>query len=460
VKYSARTLAVKILSSWHKTPKKQRRPLSDICNENLQKITLSPNDRNLVYQLCLGSVRWLYLIDWLLEKRLSKPLKTLPLKLRSILEIGLYQILFLDKIPIFAAINEAVEFVKQDKSIKWATGLVNAVLRRSISYKEQLHTKMPFNIDLQSVDGISIATSHPKWMVKRWVKRLGIKNTINLCNANNTIAPLTLRVNTLRCIKDELIKLFREKNITVYEGELSPDAILVFDFKGHISSLPGYKEGLFQVQDEAAQIVSFILDPQKGQNILDVCAGVGGKTTHIAQLTLDSANILALDKNNNKLKILKENAKRLGINSICVCNSENFLKNYNSNYHYFDRILIDAPCSGLGVIRRHPDIKWNKDISDINFLAKIQLALLNNYASFLKKDGLLVYSTCTLEPEETEEVIKHFLDSKLGKDFVLFTPKNIPKSIKPKSGILFTYPSPSHKSCDGFFIACLKRINC
>ena len=458
MKIGARSLAVKILSSWHTTPAKKREFLSDICNKSIQNSPINPKDKNLVYQLCLGTVRWLYLLDWLLEKRLSKPLKKLPIKVRATLEIGLYQILFLDKIPLFAAINEAVEIVKHDKSCRWAKGLVNAVLRRCIEYKEEIKSSKPFGVEPNSIEGISILTSHPTWMVKKWVNRLGTQKTQELCNANNLIAPLSIRVNTLRCSRDELFNLLKEEGLLVKKGSLCPDALLVLNCKGNVYNLKGFKEGYFQVQDEAAQLVSYLLNPKKGQKILDACAGVGGKTTHIAQLTSDNAEILAVDKDSNKLKILKENINRLSIKSILIYTLDRFIKDYKDKKSCFDRILIDAPCSGLGVIRRHPDIKWNRTKDDIAFLSNIQFDLLCNYSQFLKKDGILVYSTCTLEPEETIEVIERFLSSSIGKNFSLFTPKiDLLKDLKLQNGMCYIYPTTSPQSCDGFFIACLKR---
>ncbi len=448
-KNNARQASATILEKWQRLRPTTRPPLSKICSQFLDKMHIEGLDRSLAAELCFGTVRWKRLLDWHLNRHLTSPIKKLPVFVQCVLESGLYQIFFLDRVPVSAAVNEAVNTVRV--KYPWAKGLTNAVLRRLSKLKGD-HTSIfnPAGLNNEDIaSNIGIVTSHPNWMVKRWIECRGVDATRELCIANNQRPPLTLRVNSLKTTRENMLDALSRQGIAAIPGQLSPHAVIITESSGNPAELPGYDEGWFQVQDEAAQVVADCISPKPEMKILDVCAGVGGKTTHIAQLAEDKAEIIAIDKDAGRLKKLQENASRLDIKGIKIFTSQEF-DHISDNYALFDRILIDAPCSGLGVIRRHPDIKWNRQPEDISFLASIQLKLLAKYAPMLKPGGLLVYSTCTLEPEETSGVAEKFLESDESnniKKILETNPDILTNSIDQKQ-----YPMPDH-----FFIAVFKK---
>ena len=375
------------------------------------------------------------------------------------MRIGVFQILFLDRIPFSAAVNEAVKGVKSSNHA-WASGLVNAVLRRVAERRESLGPEMARRcedtIGLGEVERLAIEQSHPFWMVDRWVGRYGLEEARSLCRANNIKAPLTIRVNTLTVTRDEVLKALTGHGIDAVRGRYAPEAIMIRGYSGSPVTIPDFKHGWFQVQDEAAQLVSYCLAPKPHEIILDACAGLGGKTTHIAQLIRDHGIVEATDRNDARLELLKENQERLGIKCISCIPFESFnarLPELEGRYHH---ILVDAPCSGLGVIRRHPDIKWNRTRASLSESASQQRFLLNGLAPLIRPGGTMVYATCTLEPEETREVVEDFLSGHPGwhivlADQVLLGPA---ATLVDENGFLVIFPSPSGP--DGFFAAILR----
>jgi 16S rRNA (cytosine967-C5)-methyltransferase len=409
--------------------------------------------------LVFGVVRWLALLDWHIDSQLISRKKRLSNIVRSHLRIGVFQILFLDRIPFSAAVNEAVKGVKSSNNA-WASGLVNAVLRRVAERRESLGPEMARRCEdtmgLDAVERLSIEQSHPFWMVNRWVGRYGLEEARSLCRANNIKAPFTIRVNTLTVTRDEVLKVLAGHGIDAVPGRYGPEAIMIRGYSGSPLAIPGFKQGWFQVQDEAAQLVSCCLNPRSHEIILDACAGPGGKTTHIAQLIKDKGVVEATDRNDARLELLKENKERLGIKCISCIPFESFnerLPELEGRYH---RILVDAPCSGLGVIRRHPDIKWNRTRASLPKLASQQRSLLNSLAPLIRSGGTMVYATCTLEPEETREVVEDFLSGHPGWGLIP-AEKVLPvttKSLVDKEGFLLTVPE--FHGPDGFFGAILR----
>ncbi len=408
--------------------------------------------------MVFGTVRWKRLLEWHLKRHLRK-IGNLPLPVKMVLLLGCYQILFLSRIPFFAAVNEGVEAVKT-LGHPWAKGLVNAVLRKtSLAAKEIPEGKEFFDrrCGKNFLNCLSVFSSHPHWMAKRWRAQWGKKEAISICVNNNIHPPLTLRVNTLRIHRDRLIDLLSKEGIEVHKGTVCPDALILKGFRGRIEGLPGFDQGLFQVQDEASQIVSLLLQPKPGHLVLDMCAGVGGKSTHIAAIMENKGQLTCIDTNLERLNRLEENTKRLGIEVAQALPAPVFLEDVKPKLGLFDRVLVDAPCSGTGVIRRHPDIKWNRTPDMIEELINLQTELLEKAASFLAPGGLLVYSVCSIEKEEGESIIHGFLSKTPSFSLVggrKLIP-SLPQSLVSQDGCVRIMPG--QMGMDGFFAAAIRR---
>jgi 16S rRNA (cytosine967-C5)-methyltransferase len=301
------------------------------------------------------------------------------------------------RVPDFAVVHEAVELEKDSGK----PSLVNAVLRNIIRSRESI--SLPLRLDDPAQD-ISINTSHPEWMVKRWIGRYGVDEARCLAEANNAIPPLTLRVNTLRISRDELLAGLSEKGIMAGPSRFSPDGITL-DRAVSYQDLSAF-QGLFSVQDEASQLISYLLSPEPGEHVLDACAAPGGKTTHVAQLMRDEGEVTATDRDPHRLRKLEENVRSLGIRSIRVVQAD---IGDPKGLGTFDRVLLDAPCSSTGVIRRNPDVRYRHTPRSIADFGKQQVRLLKSAASLVRKGGRLVYSVCSTEPEEGEDVVRDFL---------------------------------------------------
>jgi len=457
---TTRQLAASVLLKWESIQPVKRPPLAQLTEDFLENTgPWSVRDRALVRELVFGVVRWLALLDRHIDFRLIFRKKRLSSIVRSHLRIGVFQILFLDRIPFSAAVNEAVKGVKSSNNA-WASGLVNAVLRRVAERRESLGPDMARRCEdtmgLDAVERLAIEQSHPFWMVNRWVRRYGLEEARSLCSANNIQAPLTLRINPLTMTREKVLNNLAGHGIDAVPGRYAPEAVMIRGYSGSPVVIPGFKQGWFQVQDEAAQLVSYCLAPIPGEIILDACAGPGGKTTHIAQLIRNQGIVEATDRNDARLELLKENQERLGIKCISCIPFESFkarLSGLKGRYH---RILVDAPCSGLGVIRRHPDIKWNRTRASLPELASRQRSLLNVLAPLIRPGGTMVYATCTLEPEETREVMDDFLCSHPGWRIVpagrfLQGPAG---TLVDENGFLVIFPGPGGP--DMFFAVVLK----
>lgn len=457
---TTRRLAASVLLKWEGLPQSGRTPLAQLTEDFLENTgPWSDRDRALVRELVFGVVRWLALLDRHIDSQLISRKKRLSNIVRSHLRIGVFQLLFLDRIPFSAAVNEAVKGVKSSNNI-WASGLVNAVLRRVAERRESLGPEKARicedTVGLDAVERFAIEQSHPFWMVNRWVGRYGLEEARSLCRANNIKAPLTIRVNTLAITRDEILKALASHGMDAVPGRYGPEAIIIRGYSGSPVAIPGFKQGWFQVQDEAAQLVSYCLTPRSNEIILDACAGPGGKTTHIAQLIRDQGVVEAIDRNDARLELLKENQKRLGIKCISCIPFESFNTRRPEMEGRYHRILIDAPCSGLGVIRRHPDIKWNRTRASLSELASQQRLLLNGFAPLIRPGGTMVYATCTLEPEETREIVEDFLSGHPGWH-ILPAGQVLPGSsatLVDENGFLVIFPSPGGP--DGFFGAILR----
>jgi 16S rRNA (cytosine967-C5)-methyltransferase len=408
---------------------------------------LTSLDRAFLTELTYGVLRWRERLDWLIRHFSKVPFEKIELGILNILRLGLYQILFLSKTPFSAAVNESVELAKDIRG-KGGAGFVNAILRSILREKEQI----PYpNIREDPALHISVVESHPLWLVRRWIEEMGQEETVRICTFNNKISVLTLRTNTLKIDRKDLIEKLRERELKPFPCSFSEEGILLED-PPPTSKLPFLKEGLYIIQDEASQLVTSILDPKPGERILDACAAPGGKTTHIAQRMKNGGEIYALDLIKGKLDQIEEVCQRLGIKIVRTMKGDTKNPLPTPKRMKFDRVLADVPCSGFGTLRRNPDLKWRRNEEDIGRLAKLQSSILRNLAPYVKEGGILVYSTCTVFHEENEDVVERFLDG--HSEFRLDQIREVlPEKCHSfiKKGYFKTFPPKD--TMDGFFVA-------
>jgi 16S rRNA (cytosine967-C5)-methyltransferase len=410
---------------------------------------LSGPDRGLFAELVFGVLRRQGTLDHILTGLLTQPILRLEPQVLIFLRLGLYQLMYLDRIPESAAVNESVNLAKQ--TLPRASGLVNAVLRNYLRNKDTVTFPDPV---AAPADSIAARHSHPAWLVKLWFSQIGEAETELLAEASSRQPPLTLRANTLRTTRDELLQTFASNGIATTPCRYSPHGIQV-EGRHHIPGLPGFREGLFVVQDEASQMVAFLLDPQPGERVLDACAAPGGKATHLAQLMGNLGELLAMDNSASKLPLILETAQRLGIMNIRT-RAADLLQSGAFPAGAFDRVLLDAPCSGLGVIRRNPEAKWRLTPDDITRLAAVQKTMLKNAVRLLKPGGVLVYSTCSTTLQENEDVVHDFLSrhsdcvlENLHGDFPEY------REVFTEDGMFRAWPH--RHGMDGFFAARFRK---
>lgn len=405
---------------------------------------LDDRDRAFMMEIVYGVLRHSITIDWFLSSLLRKP-SALSSRTINNLKASAYQILYM-RVPEWAAVNEAVEMEKD----KGKPAVVNAVLRNMLRNIDQIRTRLKSLSEGKGPKYISLVTSHPQWLIRRYMERFGEKEAVELAEANNRIPPLTLRVNTLRTKRPHVINRLNEADIQGVPTTYSPDGIKLNGFRIY-KELSSFKGDVI-AQDEASQLITYLLDPQPGERILDASAAPGGKTTHIAQLMLDNGEITAVDRDEERLKRLSDNVLTLGLSSIKIVHAD--IADYTPEYR-FDRILLDAPCSALGVIRRNPDVKYKHNEKDLIAFKTRQLSMLRKVSGLLKSGGILVYSVCSTEPEEGEDVIKEFL--KDSEDFYIIETSPHPVREFMRDGFLRTYPH--RDDMDGFFGVRLGRKN-
>ncbi|MBI5181301.1 MAG: 16S rRNA (cytosine(967)-C(5))-methyltransferase RsmB [Nitrospirae bacterium] len=424
----------------------------ELLKEVFDTTSFSVIDRAFITELVYGVLRQRNLLDWIIEKASKRQIKKSSALIRNILRLGAYQLLFLDKVPVSAAVNESVKLAKEKE--RWSSGFVNAVLRNIDRERERIPYPEP---EEHPIEFISVRYSHPAWLVKRWIEKYGFDKTIELCRLNNDAPPFTIRANRLKIKRKELKELLKKDIDSIEDCSVSSNGLIL---KGvsNISENPAFKEGLFYVQDEAAQMISHILDPKPSENILDACAAPGGKTTDIAELMGNKGNVIALDVSKKGIGLLKENCERLGINIVKPYLKDAAKDISDITKDKFDKILIDAPCSGLGIIRRHPEGKWQKKEELIFESQKIQKTIIENLSKYLKSGGVLVYSTCSTENEENEDVVEGFLNNHPAfkvDDIKQYLPETGRMLVDEKG---FLHTSPLDYKIDGFFAARLRKI--
>lgn len=414
---------------------------------------LKKEDKALVHELVMGTLRWELTLDRALAQVSSRPISRVPQKLLTALRMGAYQLLFLKRVPASAAVNETVELVKTI-GFAHAAGFANAVLRAVASKKGELLEPPP---SASVAEKISIETSHPLWIVEKWLEQWGEQETRRLCLANNDVPPLTLRTNTLKTTREGLIEHLKREGAESCPTNFSPEGVHISKTDTSLRHLESFRRGLFQVQDEASQIVTHWLCVSPGQKVLDACAAPGGKTGHLAQLMRNEGQILAVDINEERLNLLAQECKRLGVTCVRVLKAD-LLEPESLGEELFDRILLDAPCSGLGVLRRNPDAKYKKSPKDVDRMASMQKRLLASLIPRLAPGGILVYSVCTHTPEETSGVLEDVLKGDPGVE-MLGSPEGLPgraKELVDEKGFLRTFPH--RHNMDGFTAFRLRRV--
>ena len=415
---------------------------------------LSREDRALLTELVYGVVRHLNTLDWVLNTySFQRKVEELSPYMRNILRLGAYQLIYLDRIPAYAAINEAVEMSKEFEHSGVAS-LVNGVLRAvSENRKSIIYPDPEKNLSHY----ISIKYSHPQWLITRWLSRFGEKETIELCEVNNQAPPLCIRTNTLKITRDELIRVLEEEDLKVEESRLVPGALKIRDFHS-LTQLESFRNGLFTVQGESSQLISYVLAPEPGETVLDACAAPGGKTTHMAELMKNTGTIIALDIHKARLEMIRENCTRLGVINVKV----ELLDAAKAGSLYskkFDRCLVDAPCSSLGIIQSQPEVRWNRDYREtLMKMPQLQSAILGEVSLCVKPKGVLVYSVCSLEPEEGEKVIEKFLKERplFRLDSVKSYLSSDKEDLVDENGFLKVYPHRHHM--DGMFVCRMVRM--
>ncbi len=437
-----RGLAVKILNRVERTDAY----LEKLLDNEMRNTELNGQDKALLYEIVHGVIRWMGRLDWILNGFYKGQFSKAIPNLKNGLRVALYQILFLDRVPDHAVVNEAVEFVKKLQGQKPAD-LTNAILRNIIRNKTGIRYPDPEE-DLPGY--LSAYYSHPSWMVKRYLARFGRKDTEELLAANNEKPYLTLKINALKTNPQEFKELLNSVNLKFNSGKYLPEFFQLQNLT-NITAWEYFTHGYFNVQDESAGLACRMLDAKAGMKVLDLCAAPGGKTAYIAGLIQDQGEIIALDRYESRLKIMRKNMERLGIN--CVKTKEVNALEYEGNK--FDRILADVPCLGSGTLSKKPDIKWKKDLLDLKRITELQYSLLEKAASLLKEDGIVVYSTCSIEPEENGEIVKKFLNN--HPEFKLQNAAEIfPKELVDENGCVQTLPHIHHM--DGAFAAKLIKI--
>jgi 16S rRNA (cytosine967-C5)-methyltransferase len=417
-------------------------------------------DRSLAAELSIGTLRWLGELDHVIASASTRALERLDRPVLNILRLAVYQLLHLDRIPAAAIVDDAVSQARAAGKSS-AAGFVNAVLRTFLrrSHAVPLPTRPPLPPadaanDRESLDYLSITLSHPRWLVERWLRRETFEVVESWLRFNNAAAPLTLRVNTLRTTREKLIRLLEPRGINVVPTEWAPDGLIVTGGNPLTADLP---DGLFAVQDEASQLVALLVAPRPGSRILDACAAPGGKTIALANAVNGHATIVASDFRPRRVSLLRSTLARAGVTAVVIrADVEQTLP----FLQVFDGVLLDAPCSGLGTLRRDPEIRWRRQPDDLARLAAAQYRMLCNAAAVVRPGGELVYSTCSSEPEENEQIVAAFLEG--NRAFALIRGDDVRRRLPERAQALidesgYFRTSPAGDKLEGFFGAVLAR---
>jgi 16S rRNA (cytosine967-C5)-methyltransferase len=408
---------------------------------------LSGSDRALLTELVYGTLQNQRALDYMLSPFLKKPEKV-DGWVRQLLRLSLYQMEYLEKIPDRAVFYEAVEIAKKrgHKGIaSFVNGVLRSIQRKGVPSFDQIKDK---------VKRLAVKTSHPDWLVQRWVESYGYEQTEEICHIHLQPPKQTLRVNRMKTDKEALLQALHDNGFEAAEGDLSPDALKLE--KGTIADSRFFKEGYVTIQDESSMLVARAVGAEPGDTVLDACAAPGGKSTHMGELMNNTGHIFSLDLHKHKVKLINQTARRLDL-SIIETHQMDARHAGEELTQDFDKILVDAPCSGFGVIRRKPDVKFSKSPEDSKRLAEIQASILNHVAGLLKKDGTLVYSTCTMDPTENDHVIDAFLAKHPEFELDSTLIDRLPDKAKKYCQNGRIQILPNYFGTDGFFICSMKR---
>ena len=436
--------------------------IASVVDSAFERYKVDGRERRLINGLVYGVIRWQKQLDWVLNQFINPDFQ-LDARHRNILRLGAFQLLHLDGIPAHAAIFETVQLATshlQRNRGRKTSGFINAVLR---SVQREGATLAYPPLDANPTEHIACALSYPTWLVKQWLQTRGVSWTLAFCRASNKIAPLALRVNTRLTKREEVCQSLEAIGIAATASKITPDgvtlaegAITAFDTAGDQTLKDVINREDIYVQDESAMLVAHLLSPKDAKFIVDLCAAPGGKTTHLAHLMDNTGKIVAVDVSAEKAALLEKNCRRIGARNV----DTRVLDATKADLGFIniaDAVLIDAPCSGFGTLRRHPDIRWNKTLEQLHSLSEMQYSLLKNAAPHIKPGGILVYSTCSVEPMENEKVIQRFLA-----DFPMYTVENakdflpdVPPTVITPQGFVQTFPH--EHGVDGTFAARLRR---
>lgn len=415
-------------------------------SEQIEKNELTVQDKNFMTELVYGTLQHEQLLNFYVTPFFNGKVKAW---VRILIQMTLYQMLFLDSVPEHAAISEAVKIAKK-RGGQFNGKLVNAILR------ELTRTPLP-SLDTikDEAERLAVETSHPLWLIKLWSKQFGWEKTIQMARANNERVNVTIRVNGVRGTREELKQKLESEGITCEYGNLSQDALLIL--KGNVIKTKAFEQGWFYVQDESSMLVARALKPKHHSKVLDTCSAPGGKTTHVAELMRQTGTVYAHDVYEHKIKLIKDNVKRLGLTNVVATLQDATTLNERYESDSFDAVLVDAPCSGLGILRRHPEVKITKQPSDLDEIMMIQKKILNTVAPLVKVGGTLVYSTCTVNRKENDKMVEQFLAQHPEYELDPTLVNRLPEVLheQTKNGMVQLFPGDYQT--DGFFIACLKR---
>ncbi|USK61161.1 16S rRNA (cytosine(967)-C(5))-methyltransferase RsmB [Peribacillus asahii] len=442
-KKGVRDIALDILESVEKNQAYSNLMLNNVIN----KYQLSSADSGLLTEISYGTIQRKMTLDYFLKPYIKNPKKTQSWVI-NLLRISVYQMVYLDKVPDHAILFEAVEIAKR-RGHKGTTSMVNGVLRNI-----QRNGVASFEEIEDESERLAIRTSHPIWLVKRWIEQFGFEKTADMCEVNLTAPLQTARVNVKKISRSELVSILIEEGYDVEASDILPEAIICY--RGNLAHSESYKLGYLSIQDESSMLVAHALGASGNDAVLDCCAAPGGKTTHIAE-GLTTGQVYALDLHEHKVKLIKDQAERLGLRNVKTQAADSRHVEDLFNKEGFDRILVDAPCSGLGVMRRKPDVKYTKTKDDIIKLSSIQQKLLDAAAPLVKQGGRLIYSTCTVDREENDRVAAAFLESHPEFESDLSLKERMPEAVVPYVEGHRLQVFPQYFESDGFFIASFRK---
>ncbi|MDN7244232.1 16S rRNA (cytosine(967)-C(5))-methyltransferase RsmB [Planococcus shenhongbingii] len=413
-----------------------------LLHQTIQSYGIADKNKGLLTEITYGTLQHQMTLDYYLEPYLKGKIEPW---VKILLRMSLYQIVYLDRIPAHAAVHEAVEIAKR-RGHGGVASVVNGVLR-SI----QRSGVRSFNTISDPYEKVAIETSHPVWMIKRWAEQFGLEKTREMALENNKTPSQTVRVNTVQTTPEEVIDMLESEGLDAVQSKLVPECLIVTN--GQPAKTTTFEKGFITIQDESSMLPAYALQVGPNMEVLDMCAAPGGKTTHIAEKMENKGNLFAMDLHKHKIKLIEENAARLGHTVIEteVGDGKKSVERFGTGK--FDRILVDAPCSGLGVIKRKPDIKYTKKEEDFARLQEIQLELLNQAAQLLKPDGIMVYSTCTVDSIENRGTAEQFLKDHPEMEKIQVS---LPETLGLKN-TGFVQVFPQDFGSDGFFIAAFRK---